>query len=117
MGVVLTIVAYLIFMVLLPLAGISTLIDVLITRNYRRLNGYFMRIAISLDQLGNVVYSHLFNFLLIKSNAYQFGNEDETISSVLGKNKLNNSLTLIGQFLSKILDRVDNNHVVKSIEK
>ena len=76
-----------------------------------------MNLAISLDQFGNVAMKGLFNMILINSYAFQFGNPDETISSVLGKNKLNNSLTGLGRLLDKFLNRLDDNHSINSIEE
>ena len=77
---------------------------------------YFYLMALSIDQLGNVGLSRLFNDVLIKPSRDRFGNEDETISSVLGKNKLNGTLRPLGRLLVWILDKLDKNHSVKSIE-
>ncbi len=74
------------------------------------------KIALGIDQLGNVVCARLFNFFLITKEGYQFGNEDETISSVLGKNKKQNTLRFLGKLLDLILDQIDRNHSIKSIE-
>jgi 8-oxo-dGTP diphosphatase len=79
---------------------------------------YFYNIARAIDQLGNVVCARLFNLTLIKHySIYKFGNEDETISSVIGKNKLNNTLTFIGRFLYYFLELIDKNHSIKAIEE
>jgi len=78
---------------------------------------YFYNIARAIDQLGNVVCGRLFNSTLIKYySIYKFGNEDETISSVIGKNKLANSLTFIGRLLYYFLELIDKNHSIKAIE-
>jgi len=83
------------------------------------IGNYLFKIAYSIDQLGNVVCSELFNLTLIKykKNSYKFGNPDETISSVLGKNKQRKTLTTLGKWLSKFLNFLDRNHVIKSIEE
>ncbi len=58
----------------------------------QRWHQYFLKMAISIDQLGNVVLQDLFNDLLITTKSqHSFGDEDETISSVLGKNKATHS--------------------------
>lgn len=75
------------------------------------------KIALGIDQLGNVICARLFNFFLIDINGHRFGNEDETISSVLGKNKKTNTLTLFGIVLDMVLERIDKNHNIKSIEE
>ena len=77
---------------------------------------YLLKIAIGIDQLGNVVCSRLFNNLLITSKGYKFGFEDETISSVIGKNQLSKTLTPLGKGLDKTLNWAQRNHAVKSIE-
>lgn len=72
---------------------------------------YCYQIALSIDQLGNVICSRLFNATLGNG----FGSEDETISSVLGKNKAKNTLTFLGKTLAFILNKIDKKHVEKSI--
>lgn len=81
------------------------------------LDRLFFNIAISLDILGNFVCAILFNLTLIKNNqsAYRFGKEGETISSSLGKNLLAGNLTLIGRALNSVLNLLDRNHSIKSI--
>lgn len=77
---------------------------------------WFYAWALSIDQLGNVVCKELFNDALITPSGITFGNPDETISSVLGKNKLNDSLTVTGKSLDWILNKLDPGHSIKSIE-
>lgn len=80
------------------------------------LGSFFLEIALSIDQLGNVVMQHLLNLLWIKKNGYKFGNPDETVSSVIGKNLKNKSLSSFGQVISNILDKIDPNHSLNSID-
>jgi hypothetical protein len=48
----------------------------------QRWHQYFLKMAISIDQLGNLVLQDLFNDLLITTKSqHSFGDEDETISS------------------------------------
>jgi len=77
---------------------------------------YLFRIAVSIDQTGNVVCAKLFNIIFITGAGYKFGKEDETISSVLGKNKKQNTLRFLGKLLDLILDHIEKDHSVKSIE-
>lgn len=79
-------------------------------------SGYFWKLALAIDQLGNVAMGRIFNDILIYPNRDRFGNEDETISSVLGKNQVNGTLKPLGKLLVKILDKIDPNHSIKSIE-
>ena len=82
----------------------------------KELDKYNLELAISKDHYGNVLSNYLFNDILIKPEGYKFGNINETISSVLGKNKESNTLKVLGKFISKVLDLIDKNHVEKSID-
>jgi hypothetical protein len=78
----------------------------------------FFKFALGIDQMGNAVCYLLFNDLFIVDKTLApFGNVDETISSVLGKNKLLNNLSVTGKILDGILNLIDYNHTIKSIEK
>ena len=77
---------------------------------------YHHNLALAKDQYGNALCSYLFNWTLIKKDGYKFGNIDETISSVIGKNKVKGTLTRLGKILDFILDILDSNHSIKSID-
>jgi hypothetical protein len=79
--------------------------------------GYFKSSAISLDRFGNREFRTLFNKVLITKEGFQFGDITETISSVLGKNERDGTLTKTGKALVYILDKIDKNHAAKSIDK
>jgi hypothetical protein len=116
-NIVLLVVAYAIATVLLPLGFAYTIIGILFFQNkkLKRLENYLFQIAVTIDQMGNVVCAYLFNDVLIRQKNYKFGNPDETISSVLGKNK--NNLRLTGKMLRWFLDKVEKNHIEKSVEE
>jgi hypothetical protein len=80
-------------------------------------SGYFKSSAINLDKFGNREFRTLFNKTLINNKGYRFGNINETISSVLGKNQLTGTLTCLGKVLVWILDKIENDHSLKSIDK
>ncbi len=82
----------------------------------KRLGSYFLQIALSIDQMGNVIMQHLFNDIMITKQGYKFGKVDETISSVLGKNQIRGTLKGVGKWLNWLLNKLDNNHSVNSIE-
>ena len=82
----------------------------------RGIGEYLLKIAVSIDQLGNVIMQHLVNVLWIKKGGYKFGNRDETISSALGKNKKLGTLTGFGSLIDKILDGIDPDHSLNSID-
>jgi len=81
------------------------------------LNKLFLQVAVSIDQLGNVIMQRIFNDLLIKkASPDKFGSEDETISSVIGKNQLSGMLTGLGRAINWVLNKIDSNHSLNSIE-
>ena len=77
--------------------------------------GYFLDTALSLDKFGNREYRTLWNKILRKETGYEFGVVDETISSALGKNQRDGTLTGAGKVLCFILDTIDKDHCRKSI--
>lgn len=85
--------------------------------SWKRLNGYFREEAVAIDRFGNYQYHSLFNTWFVKENGYKHGNINETISSVLGKNQRDETLTSLGRLLAKILDIIDKDHCLKSINE
>lgn len=77
-------------------------------------NVYFYKFALSINQIGNVAMQDLFNDIFITKNSYKFGNEDETNSSVLGKNKCLETLSDFGKVLVDFLNFI---HTLNSIEE
>lgn len=71
-------------------------------------------LALGLDQIGNAVCRDMFNRLLIEQDGYKFGKVQETISSVLGKNQMLDTLSLWGRILVCILEIFERNHCIKS---
>jgi hypothetical protein len=114
-SIVLLLVAVVLGSFLIPIGIIYTVFKKTFQLKY--LAEIFFRIAYSIDQLGNTACKYFFNDLFIKDDTeHPFGNPDETISSVLGKNYLKNNLTFIGELLNNLLNFLDTNHSVKSIE-
>ena len=72
-------------------------------------------LALGLDQIGNAVCRDMFNRLLIEEEGYKFGKVQETISSVLGKNQMLDTLSLWGRILVSILELFEEDHCIKSI--
>jgi len=73
-------------------------------------------LALGLDQIGNAVCRDMFNRLLIEEDGYKFGKVQETISSVLGKNERDWTLSLGGLLLVIVLDSIDKDHCKNSIQ-
>jgi hypothetical protein len=105
MGLVLFIIAYVLF---LPITIFNAL-------NVKK-KGYFKDTAINIDRFGNREFRFSLNkYLITEKSPDRFGNIEETISSVLGKNQLSNNLTSFGKVIANILDTIEKEHCKKSI--
>jgi len=120
MGTLLAFVSMIMAVLLFPLGLVITFVINLYKRrwkfSFKRLDRQFLSIATSVDTSGNVICKDLFNLVLIKKGGYQFGNRKETISSALGKNQRDNTLTKAGKFVVFVLDKIEDNHCLKSID-
>jgi hypothetical protein len=120
MGTALAFVALFMAFILFPFGLVVTFVINLYKRkwkfSFRRLDEQFLSIATSIDASGNVVCKDLFNLCLKHASGYEFGKRKETISSVLGKNQRDNTLTGLGKGVAFILDIIDKNHCYKSID-
>lgn len=107
MGLILFIIAYVLF---LPITIFNAL-------NVKK-KGYFKDTAINIDRFGNREFRFSLNkYLITEKSPDRFGNIEETISSVLGKNQLRGNLTKFGNVIANILDTIDKEHCKKSINK
>lgn len=115
MGFILFFVALILSCVLYPIGIVYTILKLIFTMTFlkifKRLNNLFYIIAYSIDQLGNVICQDLFNDIFITKDGYKFGNPDQTVSEVLGLNKLNGTLSKFGLRFSNFLNWLDKNHV------
>jgi hypothetical protein len=100
-----------------PIGFLYALIRQFFSGKLKTLNVFFLEVAISIDNTGNVVMQHLLNDLLLikRSTTYYFGNKKETISSVIGKNSLTNTLSYLGKALNAFLNWIDKDHSFNSI--
>ncbi len=115
-GVLLFFISLLLLVITGPIGFVYGLFHSLFKNGFKGIGEYLLKIAISIDQLGNVMMQHLLNLLWIKKGGYEFGNRDETISSALGRNKKLGMLTGFGNVIDAILDRIDPNHSLNSID-
>jgi hypothetical protein len=116
------IVAIIIYIVILPIAIIQSIIKFIISKEYIKILLFFTNLfkshALGINQTSNRAFNVLFNDALVKDDTiHSFGDIDETLSSVLGKNKLKNNLTLFGKIIDFILTIFDDNHTIESIDK
>lgn len=90
-------------------------------RSLEEANEYYGDLAYSKDQHSNVAMQKLFNTIMLKENKpntfYKFGNPDETISSVFGKNQRLGTLNRFGRFWNRFLSKIEKDHSLLSIEE
>ena len=111
-NIALFLVATSLFILLAPIG----LVYWLLTRFRFWINGFFISLAIGIDQLWNVFAQYLFDDILITKSWYRFWVEDETISSVLWKNERDWTLKPLWNLLCKLLNFIDKDHCFKSIK-
>lgn len=99
-----------------PIGFVYGLFHSLFTKGFKGIGEYLLKIAVSVDQLGNVLMQHLLNVLWVKKGGYKFGNRDETVSSAIGRNKKLGTLTGFGKTIDKILDTIDPDHSLNSVD-
>ena len=90
---------------------------IIVNRKFGNTKGYFRSTALSIDIWANFEFRTLWNDKLRIENGYEFGREGETISSALGKNQRDGTLTKKGKTLVAILDFLDKNHCKNSIKE
>lgn len=110
-------IAFVLVVTTTPIGFLYALLRQLFFGKVKTLQLYFIEVALALDNAGNVIMQHLLNdtLLLKKENTYLFGNKKETISSVIGKNHLTNTLSPLGKALNAFLNLIDKNHSLNSI--
>lgn len=115
-GILLFLISIVLFAITGPFGFVFAFFKLLFSKGFKGFGAYALQLAISIDQLGNVLMQHLFNSLWIKKGGYLFGNGDETISSALGKNKQLGTLSHFGKAIDAFLDFIDPNHSLNSID-
>lgn len=105
MGLLIYIVSYILELPLVLLNFLAVLYKYYKTEGFlKTMNNYFYTSAVDKDRFGNRNFRTLFNLCLIKSTSNNlFGNELETISSVLGKNQKASTLTWVGWIIVGLL--------------
>ena len=85
--------------------------------NMKKIDNNFLLMAIQNDKYCCHADAELLNALfLTKDSKHLFGNIKETISSVLGKNYLAGTLTEQGYEICALLNGMENDHVLISID-
>jgi len=109
------IVAMVLLYLLLPIVALFMILKYLLTGDKRTLSVWFWRTARAIDIFANVNGAEFFNAIFIIEGGYKFGNPQETISSVIGKNQRDKTLSLAGNILRWMLDRISQDHCLNSI--
>ena len=110
------IIGFLLFIIAVVLLIPLTLVNMIfVYKKNHSIDGYFRNTALSIDIWANREFRTLWNDKLRIDSGYEFGKENETISSALGKNQRDNTLTNCGKILVAILDFFDENHCENSI--
>ncbi len=115
-GVLLFLISVVLLVLTTPFGFLYGLFHGLFTKWFRGMAEYLLKVAISIDQLGNVMMQDLLNQLWVQEGGYKFGNRDETISSALGRNRKLGTLTALGRGIDKFLDTIDPDHSLNSID-
>ena len=110
-------IAFVLLVTTTPIGFVYALLRQLFIGKIKILQIYFIEVALALDNAGNVIMQHLLNdtLLIQNTNTYLFGNKKETISSVIGKNHLTNTLSPLGRALNSFLNFIDKDHSLNSI--
>jgi hypothetical protein len=110
-------IAFVLFFTTAPIGFLYAVVRQTFAKSVNSLSVYFLELALALDNAGNVLMQHVLNDLLLIRNkkTYFFGNKMETISSVIGKNLLTQTLSPIGLALNALLHWIDKDHSLNSI--
>jgi len=110
-------IAMILFLITAPFGFLYAVMRQTFAKSVNSLSVYFLELALALDNAGNVLMQHVLNDLLLIKNEkrYLFGNNMETISSVIGKNLLSHTLSKTGLALNAFLHWIDKDHSLNSI--
>lgn len=107
----LSIIAICLFVIIEP---ISFLFVVVVKKHSAK--KYWRSFAVDVDRFANHQFRTFFNAILKTADGYPFGDFRETVSSALGKNQRDNTLSRLGKLLVWMLDKIDPDHCLKSIQ-
>ena len=110
-------IAMILFFITAPVGFLYAVIRQTLEKSVNSLSVYFLELALAIDNAGNVLMQHVLNDVLLTKNPkrYLFGNKMETISSVIGKNLLLQTLSPMGLVLNAFLHWIDKDHSLNSI--
>jgi hypothetical protein len=113
--IIILVVSLIMLIIILPIVCVYMVLKRLINGNGKMIKVWSWKVSRAIDVFANIHGSEIFNDLLIKKGGYKFGNPQETISSVLGKNQVEETLTILGNIIRAILDIIEYGHCILSI--
>ena len=117
---ILFIVALTLLLILWPIGLVYAILKYLFWFKFKKGKQYITQLLRSasycIDKLGNVLCWELFNDTLIEGSDEPFWDPNETISDNLWENKRDLKLSKLGKSLDRLLDKIDKNHSINSIE-
>ena len=111
MGILLYIIATILWVLITPINWL------IVSFKHGLSNTYFKETAIDIDKFGNRNFRTFLNVTMKIKGGYMFGNVNETISSALGKNQRDKTLSWFGKVICFTLDNLDKDHCKKSINE
>lgn len=119
---------FILFIVAIILTSVTTVISMIITPVYyiitfkwitgvKTLDRWFYKMALGLDQFGNISNKETLQVLLAKKDAHPHGDEDDTVSYVIGRNKYKRKLTRFGKVIERTLNLCQRQHCEIAISK
>jgi hypothetical protein len=113
--IIILVVSLIMLIIILPIVCVYMVLKRLINGNGKMIKVWSWKVSRAIDVFANIHGSEIFNDLLIKKGGYKFGNPKETISSVLGKNQVEETLTILGNIIRAMLDIIEYGHCILSI--
>lgn len=116
-SVLLFCIALVLFVLTTPFGFIYAVLRQTLFKKGILLQVYCIEVALALDNAGNVMMQFILNdsLLIEGKHTYYFGNKKETISSVIGKNSLTQTLSPWGKKLNAFLNWIDKDHSFNAI--
>jgi hypothetical protein len=111
---------FILFIAALILTALISLVSFILTPIYyiisfkwrsgiKQLDKWFLTMAISIDQFGNVSCASALQLCLIKKGSpYIFGHEDDTVSYILAQNLEHYKLTKLGYLICLLINILEN---------
>jgi len=88
----------------------------ILTRGFNGLWRVCKQFALAWDRLGGVICADMFNDLMVKPHGYRYGNGEDLISYVMGRNKAIDTHYKLGVKVADAINTIDTNHVEDAVK-